>query len=69
MIIFCQSFISRYYDDGPDPDNGPKLIRQSAIMFANKVSKSGDVISVSETATKWENSVTVWYKSMNKVEI
>lgn len=69
MIIFCQSFISAYYNDGPSNSYGPERIRQEAIMFANKVNETGHVISMSETSTKWGDSVTVWYEAMNKVEI
>ena len=77
MTIFYQSFISRYYDDGPDPNNGPRLIRQAAVVFANKVESipfkfyqppCPHVISISETATRWGNSVIVWYKADKKVE-
>ena len=80
MIIFCQSFVSLYYEDGPSHDHGPSLIRQSAVLFANKVKNTPfkarncqpigpHVISISETSTKWGDSVTVWYKSMEKVEV
>ncbi len=77
MTIFYQSFISRYCDDGPDPDNGPRRTRLSAVMFANKIESipfkfyqppRPRVINISETATRWENSVTVWYKADKKVE-
>ena len=69
MIIFSQSFISIHYKDGPSNSYGPERVRQDAVMFANKVNETGDVISVSETSTKWGDSVTVWYKSMNRMEI
>ncbi len=77
MIIFCQSFVSCYYDDGPDPDNGSRLARQAAVVFANEVENipfesyqptRPRVINISETATRWGNSVTVWYKADKKVE-
>ena len=68
MIIFCQSFISANYDDSP------KLTKQAAVMFANRVEETPfttgpHVISISEAAARWGNSVTVWYRAMNKVEI
>ena len=63
MIIFCQSFTS---ENASIP---PKEVRQAAVMFTNKVNQSGDVINISETSDKWGNSVTVWYKSMKKVEV
>ncbi|HDY90058.1 MAG TPA: hypothetical protein ENH82_18295 [bacterium] len=71
MIIFCQSFISKKtYDD-------PKLARQAAVVFANEVENipfesyqptRPRVINISETATRWGNSVTVWYRADKKVE-
>ncbi len=63
MFIFCQSFISENMNDHP------RITRQAAIIFANEVNVKGDVISISETAANWGNSVTVWYKSMKKVEV
>ena len=63
MIIFCQSFTAEYMDDDP------QLAREKAMMFANKVNSAGDVLSISEIASGWGNSVTVWYKSMKKVEV
>ena len=77
MTIFHQPFISHHYDDGPDPVNGPGLLRQAAVVFANEVENipfefyqppRPRVINISETAAWWGNSVTVWYKADKKVE-
>ena len=63
MIIFCQSFTSE------NVSISPREARGEAVMFANKVNESGDIISISEATTKWGNTVTIWYKSMKKVEV
>ncbi len=77
MTIFHQSFISRYHDNGPDSNNSPRLTRQKAVVFANKVESipfkfyqppRPRVINISETAAWWGNSVTVWYRADKKVE-
>ncbi len=69
MRIFSKSFISAYYNDGPSNTYGPERIRQKAIMFANKVYRNGFLISMTETSTKWGDSVTVWYEAINEVEV
>ncbi len=63
MIIFCQAFTSLEWNENP------AHLRQEAIMYANKVNESGDVINISEVGARWGNSVTVWYKAMRKVEV
>ena len=63
MIIFCQSFTSE------NMDNNPRLARQAAVIFANRVNENGDVINIAETAAQWGNSITVWYKSMKRMEV
>jgi len=63
MIIFCQSFTAECVSVPP------KKAREAAVMFANKVNESGDVINVTETADACGNTVIVWYKSIKKVEV
>ena len=64
MNIFCQPFETDRITD-------PKVAQKRALDYANKVNEQeGNVIfTISECADDYGHYITVWYKSMKKVEV
>ena len=62
MNIYCQPFeVDRHTD--------PKIAQEQALEYANKVNSNGDVFTVAEYTDDYGYYVTVWYRSMKKVEV
>ena len=62
MNLYCQPFETDRLTD-------PKKVQEQALKYANKVSSSGDVFTVTESVDDYGYYVTVWYRSMKKVEV